>query len=48
MNFGGLAPERVRRSMERFARDAKICELYEGTKEIQKNTIASALLGKLK
>lgn len=34
--------------VERFARDAKICELYEGTKEIQKNTIASAILGKLK
>ena len=34
--------------VERFARDAKITELYEGTKEIQKNTIASALLGKMK
>lgn len=34
--------------VERFYRDAKICELYEGTKEIQKNTIASALVGKLK
>lgn len=34
--------------VERFYRDAKICELYEGTKEIQKNTIASAVLGKLK
>jgi len=34
--------------VERFYRDAKICELYEGTKEIQKNTIASALLGKMK
>lgn len=34
--------------VERFARDAKICELYEGTKEIQKNTIASSVLGKLK
>ncbi|MFH1982714.1 MAG: acyl-CoA dehydrogenase family protein [Pseudomonadota bacterium] len=34
--------------VERFYRDAKICELYEGTKEIQKNTIASSLLGKLK
>jgi alkylation response protein AidB-like acyl-CoA dehydrogenase len=34
--------------VERFARDAKITELYEGTKEIQKNTIASQLLGKLK
>ena len=34
--------------VERFYRDAKITEIYEGTKEIQKNTIASAILGKLK
>ena len=34
--------------VERFYRDAKITEIYEGTKEIQKNTIASALLGKFK
>ncbi|MGD8540803.1 MAG: acyl-CoA dehydrogenase family protein [Desulfobacteraceae bacterium] len=34
--------------VERYYRDAKICELYEGTKEIQKNTFASALVGKLK
>ncbi len=34
--------------VEKFYRDAKICELYEGTKEIQKNTIASAIVGKLK
>jgi alkylation response protein AidB-like acyl-CoA dehydrogenase len=33
--------------VERFYRDAKITELYEGTKEIQKNTIASTILGKL-
>jgi len=33
--------------VERFYRDAKIMEIYEGTKEIQKNTIAGALLGKL-
>jgi alkylation response protein AidB-like acyl-CoA dehydrogenase len=33
--------------VERFYRDARIMEIYEGTKEIQKNTIASALLGKL-
>lgn len=33
--------------VERFYRDAKIMEIYEGTREIQKNTIASALLGKL-
>jgi alkylation response protein AidB-like acyl-CoA dehydrogenase len=32
--------------VERFARDAKITELYEGTREIQKNTIASYLIGK--
>ncbi|MDL2321635.1 acyl-CoA dehydrogenase family protein [Desulfosarcina sp. OttesenSCG-928-B08] len=34
--------------VERFYRDAKITELYEGTKEIQKNTIAGAILGKIK
>jgi alkylation response protein AidB-like acyl-CoA dehydrogenase len=34
--------------VERFYRDAKITEIWEGTKEIQKNTIASALIGKLK
>jgi alkylation response protein AidB-like acyl-CoA dehydrogenase len=34
--------------VERFARDAKITELYEGTKEIQKNTIANYFIGKLK
>jgi alkylation response protein AidB-like acyl-CoA dehydrogenase len=34
--------------VERFYRDAKITEIYEGTKEIQKNTIASSLLGNLK
>jgi len=28
--------------VERFYRDAKITEIYEGTKEIQKNTIASS------
>jgi alkylation response protein AidB-like acyl-CoA dehydrogenase len=33
--------------VERFYRDAKIMEIYEGTREIQKNTIASALLGKV-
>lgn len=32
--------------VERFYRDAKITEIYEGTKEIQKNTIAGAVLGK--
>jgi alkylation response protein AidB-like acyl-CoA dehydrogenase len=32
--------------VERFARDANITEVYEGTTEIQKNTIASYLIGK--
>jgi len=32
--------------MERFYRDAKIVEIYEGTKEIEKNTIARELLGR--
>ena len=34
--------------VERFYRDAKITEIYEGTKEIQKNMIAAAVLGKLR
>ncbi|MEW5910736.1 MAG: acyl-CoA dehydrogenase family protein, partial [Thermodesulfobacteriota bacterium] len=34
--------------VERFYRDAKITEIYEGTREIQKNTIAGTLLGKIK
>ncbi len=34
--------------VERFYRDAKITEIYEGTKEIQKNTIAGAILGKIR
>ncbi|MGA1868586.1 MAG: acyl-CoA dehydrogenase family protein [bacterium] len=33
--------------VERFYRDARITEIYEGTREIQKNTIARGLLGKL-
>ncbi|MBW2058757.1 MAG: acyl-CoA dehydrogenase family protein [Deltaproteobacteria bacterium] len=32
--------------VERFYRDARIMEIYEGTREIQKNTIASSLVGK--
>ena len=32
--------------VERFYRDAKIMEIYEGTREIQKNTIAGTLIGK--
>jgi len=38
----------VEYEVERFYRDAKITELYEGTKEMQKNTIASYLIGKIK
>jgi len=34
--------------VERYYRDAKITEIYEGTKEIQKNTIAGAILGKIR
>lgn len=33
--------------MERFYRDAKIVEIYEGSKEIEKNTIARELLGRV-
>lgn len=33
--------------VERFYRDVKITEIYEGTKEIQLNTIAKQVLGKL-
>jgi alkylation response protein AidB-like acyl-CoA dehydrogenase len=33
--------------MERFYRDAKIVEIYEGAKEIEKNTIARELLGRM-
>ena len=33
--------------VERFYRDAKITEIYEGTRQIQKNTIAEAILGSL-
>ncbi len=34
--------------VERFYRDAKINELHEGSMEVQKNTIANAIVGKLK
>ena len=44
--FGGYG-YMLEYEVERFYRDAKIMEIYEGTKEIQKNTIASSLLGKL-
>lgn len=43
--FGGYG-YMLEYEVERFYRDAKITELYEGTREIQKNTIAGALLGK--
>ncbi|MBN1884556.1 MAG: acyl-CoA dehydrogenase family protein [Candidatus Krumholzibacteriota bacterium] len=33
--------------VERFYRDAKIAEIYEGTKEIQKNTIAAQIVKQL-
>jgi alkylation response protein AidB-like acyl-CoA dehydrogenase len=33
--------------VERFYRDAKIAEIYEGTKEVQKNTIASQIIREL-
>jgi alkylation response protein AidB-like acyl-CoA dehydrogenase len=32
--------------VERFYRDARITEIYEGTREIQKNTIAGIVMGK--
>lgn len=44
--FGGYG-YMLENEVERFYRDAKIMEIYEGTREIQKNTIASAILGKL-
>jgi alkylation response protein AidB-like acyl-CoA dehydrogenase len=44
--FGGYG-YMLEYEVERFYRDARIMEIYEGTREIQKNTIASALLGRL-
>jgi len=44
--FGGYG-YMLENEVERFYRDAKIMEIYEGTREIQKNTIASSILGKL-
>ena len=38
----------VENEVERFYRDAKVLEIYEGTREIHKNTIARFLLGKLR
>jgi alkylation response protein AidB-like acyl-CoA dehydrogenase len=37
----------VENEVERFYRDAKVLEIYEGTREIHKNTIARYLLGKI-
>jgi alkylation response protein AidB-like acyl-CoA dehydrogenase len=34
--------------VERYYRDARVTEIYEGTREVQKNTIASEILRKLK
>ncbi|MEE9473351.1 MAG: acyl-CoA dehydrogenase family protein [Acidimicrobiia bacterium] len=34
--------------VERFYRDVRITEIYEGTREIQKNIIAGAVIGQLK
>jgi len=34
--------------VERFFRDARVTDIYEGTREIQKNVIAAALLGRLR
>jgi len=45
--FGGYGYF-LEHEVERFYRDARITEIYEGTTEIQKNTIAKALIGKLR
>jgi alkylation response protein AidB-like acyl-CoA dehydrogenase len=37
----------VDNEVERFYRDARVLEIYEGTREIHKNTVARFLLGKL-
>jgi alkylation response protein AidB-like acyl-CoA dehydrogenase len=34
--------------VERFYRDAKITDLFEGPQAVHQNTIASAIVGKLK
>lgn len=41
--YGYLAENDV----ERFYRDAKIVEIYEGTKEVEKQVVAKAILGKV-
>jgi alkylation response protein AidB-like acyl-CoA dehydrogenase len=38
----------VENEVERFYRDTRVLEIYEGTREIHKNTIARSLLGKLR
>jgi alkylation response protein AidB-like acyl-CoA dehydrogenase len=38
----------VENEVERFYRDARVVEIYEGTREIHKNTIAGFLLGKIR
>ena len=43
--FPNFAKECDRKEVERFYRDAKIVEIYEGTKEIEKITIAREVLG---
>jgi alkylation response protein AidB-like acyl-CoA dehydrogenase len=43
--FGGYGYI-LENEVERYYRDAKITEIYEGTKEIQKNTIAGILVQK--
>ena len=43
--FGGYGYI-LENEVERYYRDAKITEIYEGTKEIQKNTIAGILVKK--
>lgn len=44
--FGGHG-YMLENEVERFYRDARVLEIVEGTREIQKNTIARYLLGKL-
>ncbi len=43
--FGGYG-YMLENEVERFYRDARITEIYEGTREIQKNTIAAYLVGR--
>lgn len=43
--FGGYG-YMLENEVERFYRDARITEIYEGTREVQKNTIARYLIGR--